>query len=424
LEADIVGRGFSRMDAVREQLDRLDERLAAETFRADALFVLDDVVLEAQREQYRAGEPGPKTVIAELVERAERTLNGPTYSVINKTTLPPSGERHDYWHPAPYWWPNPKTRNGLPYVWRDGERVPGTVLWEPGSEKYDRSALQSMIDETTQCALAGYFTGERRYFARGADLLRAWFLNSKTRMNPHLRYAQVVRGQNGDEGHARGIIDASDFHYLLDAIRLIERAEGLTAAESDKLRGWFREYRGWLFESSQGRGERGALNNHGTWYDVQLAAIDAFLGDLRGLLITARRAHERVGQQFRADGSQPEELGRTQTQHYCAYNLQGWVVLASCVTRLGQDLWSYRTKDGRGLAPAASWLLRRIGTPWEYPQRDPFDAARFVALAHQITRTSGLSGLEFVDEEQRDPWRVKQVFTEHDGIRPFWVLGR
>ena len=43
----------------------------------------------------------------------------------DKTTEPPSGDRHEYWHPAPYWWPNPATADGLPYVWRYGERAPG-----------------------------------------------------------------------------------------------------------------------------------------------------------------------------------------------------------------------------------------------------------------------------------------------------------
>jgi hypothetical protein len=425
LEADIVGRGFRRIEAVRDQIDRIDARIASQTFRSEALFILDDGVLSEQREQYRAGEPGPKSVIAELVARVERTLDGPTYSVMTKTTLPPSGDRHDYWHPAPYWWPNPKTRDGLPYVWRDGERVPGTVLWEPGSEKYDRSAFQSMIDQTTQAALAGYFTGDGRYFGRAGQLLRSWFLDPETKMNPHLRFAQVRRGHNGDEGHARGIIEASDLHYLLDAVRLVEREGALSPAEAAELRAWFSAYRAWLDESPQGRGERSALNNHGTWYDVQIAAIDAFLGNLPGLLATGRRIHERVGQQFEPDGSQPEELGRTQTQHYCAYNLQGWVALATCLRRVGQDLWSYQTTDGRGLAPAARWLLTQIGKPWEYPQLDPFDTDRFVAFAQHVTSaTTAVPALEFLDEELRDPWHVKQVFTEHDGIRPFWLLGR
>lgn len=424
LEIDIKGRGQSRIEAVRRQIDRIDESLTAATFRSEALFVLDDEILSRQREQFRAGEPGPKRHIDDLIQRAERKLGGPTYSVTTKTTLPPSGDLHDYWSVAPYWWPNPDTPDGLPYVRRDGQRVPGTVLWAPGSEQYDRSALQSMIDETTQSALAGFFTGDARFFARGAELLRAWFLNPATRMNPHLRFAQVQRGHNNDEGHPSGIIEASDLHYLLDAVRLIEREGALTAAEAAALREWFSEYRAWLEESRQGRVERAALNNHGPWYDVQVATIDAYLGDVRALLDTARRAFERVGQHFAPDGSQPEELKRTQTQHYVAYNLQAWVALATCVGRLGQDLWSYRAPGGSGLVPAALWFLERVGKPWDYPQLDPFDGDRGVAFAHQVAaKVPSSRALEFVDENQRDPWQVKQVFTEHDGIRPFWILG-
>jgi hypothetical protein len=243
-------------------------------------------------------------------------------------------------------------------------------------------------------------------------------------MNPHLRFAQVQRGHHNDEGRSTGIIETSDLHYLLDAVRLIEREGALTPAQATGLREWFREYRAWLADSPQGRRERAALNNHGSWYDVQVAAIDAYLGDVRGLLDTARRAFERVGQQFAPDGSQPEELKRTQAQHYVAYNLQAWVVLATGIGRLGQDLWHYRAPTGGGLAPAVTWFLERIGKPWDYPQLDPFDDDRSVALAHQVAaKVPDLPALDFVGDDQRDPWRVKQVFTEHDGIRPFWILG-
>ena len=424
LEGDINDRGARRIEAIRERIDRIDEELAGTTFHSSALFTLDDKVLAQQRERYEAKESGAYEVISDLITRAEQCLDRPVYTVTAKTSLPPSGDPHDYWHPAPYWWPNPNTPDGLPYVTRDGVRVPGTVLWEAGSEKYDRSALQSMIDETTSTALAGYFTDEERFFERGADLLRTWFINHHTRMNPHLRYAQVRRGHNQDEGTSTGIIEVNDFYYLLDAVRLVERSGALTTVEADALREWFSAYRTWLENSSQGRRECAAINNHGTWYDVQIAAINAYLNDVRGVLATLRRSHERVWQQFEPDGRQLDEMRRTTTQHYCTYNLQAWVLLATCAERVGQDLWTYRSPDGRGLMPALRWLLSHVGHTWPYEQIDEFDTARWPALYYQLPLQvrSNLPSSRFTAEDE-GPWTVKQVFSPHDGIRPFWLVG-
>ena len=43
---------------------------------------------------------------------------------MDKTVVPPSGDKHDYMSQAPYWWPDSSKPNGLPYIRRDGERNP------------------------------------------------------------------------------------------------------------------------------------------------------------------------------------------------------------------------------------------------------------------------------------------------------------
>jgi hypothetical protein len=105
--------------------------------------------------------------------------------------MPPGGELQDYYHPAPYWWPNPATSNGYPFVFRDGERVPGTRLYEPESDRYDRTRLQLMFDDTTVLSLAWLATGRDAYVGHAAALVRRWFVDPDSRMTPHLTYAQV-----------------------------------------------------------------------------------------------------------------------------------------------------------------------------------------------------------------------------------------
>ena len=104
--------------------------------------------------------------------------------MLDKTGCAPSGNRRDYWHAAPYWWPNPDSPDGLPYILRDGQRRPGTSLYEPGSEEFDRSTLQRVFEGATVCALAWRATGKRPYADHGAALIRRWFLDRRERDEP------------------------------------------------------------------------------------------------------------------------------------------------------------------------------------------------------------------------------------------------
>jgi Alginate lyase len=62
--------------------------------------------------------------LAELERRAVALLELEPPTVVRKQTLPPSGDIHDYLSMAPYWWPNPDTPDGLPWVQRDGDVNP------------------------------------------------------------------------------------------------------------------------------------------------------------------------------------------------------------------------------------------------------------------------------------------------------------
>src|SRR5690606_19583663 len=169
-------------------------------YKRDKLTYYDPGLLEQMRSDKAEGAGNALKLyartLAELEKNAKKCLGNPLYSVIDKTTLPPSGNKQDYWHPAPYFWPNPKTRDGLPYVRRDGERVPGTRMYEPESVKYDRTAIQRVFDETTTLALAGHIFAQPAYTEKAAKLIRQWFINEETAMNPHLTYSQVVMGVN------------------------------------------------------------------------------------------------------------------------------------------------------------------------------------------------------------------------------------
>lgn len=60
----------------------------------------------------------PERDLEILHEFAEGLLGEPTLKVTAQKLKAPSGNPHDYTSMGPYWWPNPDTPDGLPYVLR------------------------------------------------------------------------------------------------------------------------------------------------------------------------------------------------------------------------------------------------------------------------------------------------------------------
>lgn len=409
-------RGFVRTEAILSTLRQLDQAVSdAHPARTVSVFI-------PQASGWTAGEGKSSARIAsQLRADADEALQRGPYSVLDKTTLPPSGDPRDYWHPAPYWWPNPKTADGLPFVRRDGERVPGTRMYEPDSDKYDRTRLQRVFDDSLTLALAHRTTGENAYAKHAAEIIRRFFIDPETRMNPHLKYGQVRMGHNGNEGAPTGLIEMKDFYFLLDAARLLHEDAALPDKDIEAFKAWLEPYLEWLITSPQGKAELRAVNNHGTCYDLQVGAVAAFIGKTDLLYETLARANSRIAEQFDAEGRQPDELKRTTTAHYCCFNFQSWINLARLAGRWGVDLWSYEAPDGAGLKQGARWLLSHMGQPWPYEQIDAFDADRFLPIWF-AARAAGVDGLPDLPAGISGPLDVKPVFFPHDGIRPYWNL--
>ena len=373
-----------------------------------------------QHEKSQMHDPVLSAILRTLGRLAEQALQRSPYSVVDKTTLPPSGNRQDYWHPAPYWWPDPRKADGLPYVRRDGERVPGTRMYEPDSDRYDRTRLQRVFDDSLTLGLAWSFFEEKRYAEAGARILERFFVDPNTSMKPHLKYAQVRMGHSSNKGAPAGLIEAKDMYFYLDAVRLFQDAGVLSEPVFQRFRNWLATYLKWLLTSDQGKAERAASNNHGTCYDLQVAAIASFLGDKDVVYETLARAQNRISEQFTPEGHQPQEIKRKSTAHYCCFNLQSWINLAELSSRWGVDLWEYETPTGAGLKNAAKWLISMKDKPWPYEQIDEFDSERILPIC--FAASEHLDGIEHAYKLLPCVYAVKSVFFPHDGIRPFWNL--
>lgn len=294
---------------------------------------------------------------------ANRAMRQGPFTVTSKQVTPPSGDKHDYMSQAPYFWPDPSKPGGKPYIRKDGERNPEI------QKITDHDALGHLGATSRALAIGYYLTGNQEYAQRAALLLRTWFLDPATRMNPNLEFGQGIPGIN--TGRGIGIIESRPLMDVVDAAGLIAGSPSWSTADQKGLEQWYSEYVHWMRFSQKGQDEDAAKNNHGTWYDLQLTDYGLFLGDRDLARTVVERARtKRIEWQIQPDGRQPLELARTKAFGYSEGNLDGLMQLATLGREVGVDLWSFRTADGRSMLAALDYLLPfALGQkPWPYPQ--------------------------------------------------------
>ena len=344
-------------------------------------FGLNAVGLVAARTQLAAGDERIAPSMALLRAEADHLLKLTPASVMDKTRTAASGDKHDYFSFAPYWWPNPKKADGLPYI-RDDGRV------NPDSKRgTDSGAFSRTCNAVETLGLAYWFTRDERYAQKAASLTRTWFLDAATRMNPSLEYAQAIPGINN--GRGIGILEARHLSNLVDGLALIASSPAWSAADSTAMTAWLTTYYVWVTTSKNGREEAVAENNHGSWYDVQVVALALNLGrtaDAKKIL--AQATTKRIQRQIEPDGRQPLELARTKSLDYSCFNLEALVRLACLGESVGIDLWSFSTPDGRNLRAALRLVAPYADPEKKWPKEDikATDRARILPLLVEALR--------------------------------------
>ncbi len=305
-----------------------------------------------------------------VVRQADKMLTQAPSTVLDQRQTAPSGDRHDYYSMARYWWPNPKTSDGLPYIRKDG-------VVNPATKGLGREALSNFKKQVEVFALAYFYSGKEEYAAKCAECLRAWYIDPETRMNPSMTYSQVVLGRNENKGRHEGLLDTYSMLFIPNVVACIAPSEAWTAADTDSLKAWFKQYVDWMTTAPQALEEDRFRNNHGTAYQVQLLVYAAFVGrdslaDVCRHSFTARR----LVPQIREDGAQPEELSRTRGFGYSIYNLTHILDYVDACYAAGYRVLEEDTTAHARIRAALDFLAPYLGKQsesWPYRQLNDWE---------------------------------------------------
>ncbi|MDZ7720270.1 MAG: alginate lyase family protein [Balneolaceae bacterium] len=281
----------------------------------------------------RAEDPVINQAYRDLIRGADSllTVNFTYVPDKNKDNIAPSGDPHDYVSLHRYSYPNDSTGAYTDII--DGKT-------NPEFYDYDKPKLEKISFSVYALALAYHYTGIEAYAKKASELLKNWFLNPETRMNPNMKYSSLRPGVHEEPGGA-GIVGALDFIAVIEAASLIYDSSDWTSDLHYELKKWFFEFYVWMHNKYPA--DSYSATNISTWLDVQRVIYLLFTEE-EDKLNNSRHVQpvsERIENQIEANGLQRYESNRGIPQHYIYFNLKAYMKLSilrkNHFFRTGQD---------------------------------------------------------------------------------------
>ena len=354
------------------------------------------------KQLYKQGDPEATALVNGFAQYGNSWMTKGPFSVTYKTQVPPSGDKHDYLSYGYYWWPNPDTNDGLPWVNRDGYGNPDNGI--------DGDSVNYLFQSMLNLSMAYYLTDQEVYAQYAAFLLRTFFLDEATLMYPRTRYAEVIPGVR--DGSCEVVAFANLFPFIFEGAGILEKSPSWTQADKEGLQQWCRDYIVFMETEQICDIQRNEPSNHGSNYDF-LAAFFALYADdpnfARQKILSYMQ--NRMPGQIDANGANPLEMLRPNNLLYNTYNLQIMAKLAMLGDNFNDiDMWHYQMPDGRGMQLALEFMIPYITgqQQWPYWFRGTFgpDPERY----YQLLRSAALG---------YDSWRYDRFAQQVQGINSY-----
>lgn len=344
------------------------------TFAQKGPFIINVAQLKSNLEKIKSNDPICQNAYMALISEADKSLKYGPVSVMEKTNVPPSGSKHDYMSLAPYHWPDPSKADGLPYIRKDGETNPEVLTYK------DKDYLPELCSNVYALAIAHYYSGDKKYNNHAIKLIKVWFLDTATRMNPNMNFGQAIKGEN--VGRGAGLIDARSFIKVIEAIQLMD-AQGVYPKEDLKnMKTWFSAFLQWMQTSKNGLSELNAKNNHGVWYDALRLSISLFIDQTAEANKIIQNAQVRLANQMDDNNRFPLEMARTTSLHYSVFVIDAFLKIAKMAEYTGIDFFGNHLNTKHSLKAAVQEMVPYLTQEkkWDGPQIKPFEYREGVSI--------------------------------------------
>ena len=283
----------------------------------------------------------------EVLKKADKYVDYKPITVTASISERSAGTQHDFYSEGDYWWANPEDLDG-PYIRKDG-------LSNPDNFVAHRHAMIRLSQISGALASAYLITKNEVYLHKLMPHLKAWFVDENTKMNPHLLYAQAIKGKV--TGRGIGIIDTIHLIEVTLAVKVIEDSGVYNTLEIKPIKAWFSQYLKWITTHKYGIKERDNGNNHSTCWAMQVAAFATLVDHKEQMLYCKNMLKNTLlPEQMAINGSFPKELARTKPYGYSIFNLDAMVGLAQLLSTEEDNLFTYQTKDGKSLKQGVQFL--------------------------------------------------------------------
>jgi hypothetical protein len=302
---------------------------------------------------------------------------------------------HEYYSESPYWWPDPAQPGG--YVRRPGQA---------NGERFaaNRAALDSMSDAVLSLGAAAFLLDDPRYAKHAARIVRAWFVDPKTRMNPDMEHAGLAPpGVPTTTGPA--MAEAKPLIWAMQGMAFLAQSGRWNAKDQAAVRRWFEEYLRWLAQAPANQGSDAAM-----WRAALQAASAIFVHDdaVRQRVFARYRNRVAPAPPPPPPGGAPPELPGPPMVN----GLEARTMLCRIAQVNGADLWegpggrSGRGGRGLSLGGAIDSFVAGLQDPrvWSREQLAEFggggvsllafagmgmDRPEYIAQFHKLARNGG-----------------------------------
>ncbi|MEP7171877.1 MAG: alginate lyase family protein [Aestuariivirga sp.] len=365
VEISTSSRFVARIDGVQRFVHQLDTAFMQKFLGENRGY--DYCVLQPGSAHSHPGE------VQALLGLAEAAMKMPIRTVLDKTEIPASGNKNDYFSPPRY--VHDIDGNNIRIDGRPAETSNSGPL---GSHRHDRGALRECFSHAAILAASGVLCQSEDFLGRSAKILAAWFIDRDTSMNPSARFAQWKSDSPATANFA-GLIDFRYLWTLPYLSRTLLANGALSEPQFEAIKQWAASFLGYITETNQGQRAVMATNNIGTWLILVVVSLSLFTGKFETAAAPLSTASLRLAAQCDVIGLQTGELSRTRPLHYSFFNLTAWILLANLGRSAGFDLWNYRGVEGQSICRMMHFIQTNMTHFQEYQDQpakyvDWFDA--------------------------------------------------